>query len=302
MMRYWLLWCCCLALPFVSHAQTDSVRVVIHLNPANDQIELSYGYQQARMDLQPLINMYNLQRGVKTLATQYKMAYDEDEDAWVTKVPWGFYELRVESLGFKDIVYPMRIKKDVREEFALDVDSTSYSYQDGKRYNYIMGTRHFNNTLIVRFKDEGDPAKYHSFLQAALSEEGFEYTNVLRIQKMRNTNTFLVNLEVITPIPLNIILYRKVTKQKPIEQGLIMGKAIAQAIEQIQTNPMVVYANPTFIEPSSKPMLPSSEMAKSAQLERKLLRLMEDDPAVLDKINYIIQKTTPPEESDSSGD
>ena len=299
-MRYWLLWSCWMALPFALKSQTDSVRVIIHLNPANDQIELSYGYEQARAELDLMVNMYNLQRGVKTLAKQYRMVYDNYEDAWVLTLAKGFYELRIESLGFTDITFPMRLKKDLRQEFNLEVDSTSYTYENRKRYNYIMGTRHFNHTLIVRFKDEGDPADARAFIQEALAEDGFENINVLRVQKMRNTNAFLVNLEIIKPVPLNLILYRKVTEQPPIEPGLIMGKAVTRAIERLQANPTVLYANPTFVELSSKDPLPSAEMAKSALLERKLLRLMEDDPRTLDRINYIIQKTTPPKAPDPS--
>jgi len=279
-MRYWLLWSCWMALPFALKSQTDSVRVIIHLNPANDQIELSYGYEQARAGLNLMVNMYNLQRGVKTLAKQYRMTYDNYEDAWVLTLAKGFYELRIESLGFTDIIFPMRLKKDLRQEFNLEVDSTSYTYENRKRYNYIMGTKHF--------------------IQEALAEDGFENINVLRIQKMRNTNAFLVNLEIIKPVPLNLILYRKVTEQPPIEPGLIMGKAVTRAIERLQANPTVLYANPTFVELSSKDPLPSAEMAKSARLERKLLRLMEDDPRTLDRINYIIQKTTPPKAPDPS--
>lgn len=295
-MRYWLLWSCLIGIVFPLTAQ-DSVQVIIHLDAANDQIELSSGYQEARSNLDVLINMYNLQRGVKTLAKTYRMRYSNEEEAWVATVPWGFYELNIHSLGFKDINHPMRLKSDYREEFALDVDSTSYTYENGKRYDYILGTRHFNSTVVVRFKDEGEPADYRAFLQEALALEELPHINVLRVQKMRNTNTFLVNIEVIAQIPLNLLLYRKVTQQKTIEPGYLIGGGLTQAIELFQANPAVVYANPTFIDDSTQELLPSAQMAKSSQLERKLLRLMENDPATLDKINYIIQQTPPPEPS-----
>lgn len=296
-MRYWLFWSCFLSFWSALEAQSDSVRVIIHLNPATDEIEMSYGYEEARAALDPVINMYNLQRGVKTLATQFHMLYDEEEDAWVTKVPWGFYELRIESLGFKDIIFPMRLKKDLRQEFELEVDSTSYTYANRKRYNYIVGTRHFNSTVFVRFKDEGDPADYRAFIQEIFLAEGLEGINLLRMQKVRGSNAFLLNLEIIAQVPLNILLYKKITQQQPIEPGFIIGGAITKVIERLQANASVRYANPTFIDDPDVELLRVAGVGRSTQLERKLLRLMEDDPQTLDKINYIIQKTTPPSNS-----
>lgn len=301
-MRYWLLWSCFWSFFGLIQAQTDSVRVIIHLNPATDEIELSYGYGQAYAALDPVINMYNLQRGVKTLSTQFHMVYDEDENAWVSTVPWGFYELRIESLGFKNIIFPMRLKKDLRQEFDLEVDSTAYTYEQGKRYNYIVGTRHFNTTVFVRFQDAGDPADHRAFIQDAFLAGGLDGINLLRIQKVRGCNAFLINLEIIAQVPLNVILYNKVTEQPSIEPGYIIGDAITKVIERLQANAMVQYANPTFIDDPNVEFLPAAGVGRSAQLERKLLRLMEDDPATLDKINYIIQKTTPPPASDASAE
>lgn len=280
-------------------AKKDSIRVVIAFDAANDKIETSYGFWEARDDIKVTIDMFGLNGGVKYLAEQYPMVYDEGEDAWVTTLPWGFFEMRMESLGFKNIKYPMRLKADFREEFKLDVDSTSYTYKKGKRYSYIPGTLNFTSTIIVGFKS-GEPGDHFAFLSEALAVEGMEDISVIRIQKMRNVTSYLVNVDVVEQTPLNVILYRKMTKQSPIERGYIIGGGITRAIEAFQANPTVEYANPGFLDDPNQKFWKSANYDKSDQLERKLLRLMEEDPRVVDKINYIIEKTTPEEDKRSS--
>lgn len=273
----------------------DSIRVVIAFDAANDKIETSYGFWEARQDIKVTIDMFGLNGGIKYLAEQYEMVYDEGEDAWVTTLPWGFFELRMESLGFKNIKFPMRLKKDFREEFKLDVDSTSYTYKKGKRYSYIPGTLNFTSTIIVKFRN-GEPADHFAFLAEALNVEGMEDISVLRVQKMRNTTSYLVNVDVVEQTPLNVILYRKMTKQNPIERGYIIGGGITRAIEAFQANPSVEYANPGFMNDPNQTFWKSSNYSKSDYLERKLLRLMEEDSRTVGKINYIIEKTTPEED------
>lgn len=293
------LLCCSLESFAQKPAKKDSIRVVLAFDAASDKIETSYGFWEARDDIKVTIDMFALNGGVKRLAEQYKMVYDEGEDAWVTTLPWGFFEMRMESIGFKNIKYPMRLKEDFREEFKLDVDSTSYTYKNGKRYNYIPGTLNFTSTIIVRFKS-GEPADHFAFLTEALAVEGMEDINVLRVQKMQSTNSYLVNVDVVEEVPLNMILYRKMTKQSPVERGYIIGGGITRAIEAFQANPSVEYANPGFINDPNQTFWKSANYAKSSQLERKLLRLMEEDPRTLERINYIIEKTTPEEDRGAS--
>ena len=285
----WSLLSCCVC----SWAQSDSIRVVISLDAANDKIETAKGYWDARANLDVQLDMYGFIGG-KHLAYTFPLAYDQGEDAWVTMAPKGYFELRVNSLGFTDIKYPMRLKEDHREEFKLEVDSVLYTYKNRKRYNYIGGTRRFCATLIVQFK-EGDPAENRAFLVEALALEGLEHLNVLRTQKMRHVNTFLVTLDIADQTPLNLILYRKMTRQSPPERGYVIGPSVTKAIELFQANPNVRFANPSFLEDPTQVFEKSVNYPKSEQLERKLLRLMEEDNATLDKINYIIQETTPKE-------
>lgn len=283
---------------FASFAQKkDSLRVVIAMDAANDDIETSYGYWEARSKLKPIIDMYGFNTGVKKLAAKYEMKYDEGEDAWVVTLPMGFFELRVESLGFTDIKSTLRLKKDYRENIFLQVDSTSYTYKNRKKYNYIAGTLNFCATILVQFGD-GEPADQRAFLLEALEVEGYEHISVIRAQKIRHTNSFLVTIGVTDRTPLNMILYNKMTQQPEIEWGYLIGADITKAIELFQENSNVLYANPSFLNDPNVVFKNSAKFTKSEQLERKLLSLMEEDSKTLDKINYILDKTTPKEEID----
>lgn len=278
--------------------KVDSVRLIIALNAANDNIENSKGYWEARAGLDVLMDLYGFDGG-KHVDKTIRMGYDSDEDAWVANVPKGLYDLRVESLGFTNIKYPFNLEKDHREEFMLKVDSTAYSYKNRIRYNYVVGTLNFNETILVKFIS-GDPADNMAFLQTALAIEGMEHLNVLRSQKVKGSNSFLVTLDIADRTALNIILYRKVTNAPEIERGLIIGPDVTQAIELFQQNSNVEYANPSFLNDPNEVFLPSADYTQSEELERKLLRLMEEDPKTLDKINYIIKKTTPPKKEESN--
>lgn len=293
------LLCCCTETGAQTKSTSDSIRVVIAFDAANDAIETSYGFWEARNNIKVTIDMFGLQKGVKYLAHQYKMVYNEEEDAWVATLPWGFFEMRMESFGFKNITFPMRLKEDFREEFKLDVDSTSYTYKDGKRYNYIPGTLNFTSTIIVKF-NKGIPEDHLSFLADALIKAEMQDAKVLRIQKVRNAATYLVSVDIVEEVPLNLILYRKMTRQPEIERGYIIGGGITRVIEVFQANSMVEYANPGFINDPNQTFWKSADYPRGAELERKLLRLMEEDPGVLQKINYIIQKTTPVEEEEEA--
>lgn len=286
---------CCF---FASFAQKkDSLRVVIAMDAANDDIETSYGYWEARSKLKPIIDMYGFHTGVKKLAETYEMKYDAGEEAWVVTLPMGFFELRVESLGFTDIKSPLRLKKDYRENIFLNVDSTSYTYKNRKRYNYIAGTRNFCSTILVQF-GPGELADQRAFLLEALEIEGYEHISVIRAQKIRHTNSFLVTLAITDRTPLNILLYNKMTKKPEIERGYVIGGEITKAIEIFQENSNVLFANPSFLNDREVVFKNSAKFTKSEQLERKLLSLMEEDSKTLDKINYILDKTTPKEEID----
>ena len=279
---------CCAA-----QSRKDSIRVVIALDAANDKIERSKGYWEQRAALEVKIDMFGFVGGKgKHLYRTFDMEYDDGENAWVVILPKGYFELRVESLGFTNINYPMRLKKDHREEFMLKVDSTSYTYKNRKKYTYIAGTLNFNSTVLVQFK-EGEFADNRTFLLEALALEGLEHLNVLRAHKVRNANAFLITLDIADLTPLNMLLYNKMTHTPKTERGYVIGGNVTRAIEIFQENPNVVYANPSFLDDPSQVFRPSAIYTKSEELERKLLILMEENTRTLDKINYIIDKTTP---------
>lgn len=295
-MLRWILVCSLMFYLGTAFAQVDSLRLVIALLADNDKIERSQGYWEAREALDVKLDMYGFVGG-KHLAHTFDLKYSEDEDAWVVNVPKGYYDLRIESLGFTNIKFPMRLKEDHREEFRLKLDSVSYTYKNRKRYNYIQGTLNFCETIFVQFR-EGEFADNRAFLTEALAIEGLEHLNVLRTQKVRHTNAFLVTLDIADRTPLNILLYNKMTNQPEIERGYLIGADVTKAIELFQANSNVLYANPSFLNDPTQEFRTSAKYTQSEQLERKLLRLMEEDAQTLDKINYIIDKTTTPEKTD----
>jgi len=273
-----------------NYAQVDSLLVVIELLADNDKVERSQGYWEAREAVDVNMDMYGFVGG-KHLAHSFPLKYNIDEDAWVGNVPKGYYELRVESLGFTNIKFPFRLKKNHQEEFRLKLDSVVYSYKDRKRYNYIAGTLNFCETILVQFR-QGEFADNRTFLIEALAIEGLEHIEVLRTQKIRHTNAFLVTLGIADRTPLNMLLYNKMTNKPELERGYWIGPDITKAIEIFQENENVVYANPSFLDDPNATFRTSAKYTRTEQLERKLLRLMEEDVRTLDKINYIIDKTT----------
>ena len=208
-------------------------------------------------------------------------------------VPQGFFELEVNSFGFQDIQFPIRTKVDFSESFTLNVDSLSYTYKDGIRYNYIAGTMNFNETIVVEFKN-GDYLTNVTFLEEALAIEGLEHINMRRALKMPNKNAYLVTLDIWDTKPLSQILYDKLMDIPQVERGFIIGGHITKAIELYQMNPNVVAANPTFIGDPEQTFWRSENYTKSEYLERKIENYMVEDDIILKKINYIIQRTTPP--------
>lgn len=277
-------------------AQMDSIRVVIGLDAANDEIETSYGFWEARAALEPKMDMYGFVGG-RHLAFTFDLKYDLGEDAWVVTVPHGYYELRIESLGFTNILIPLRLQANHREELKLQVDSTAYTYSKTKRYNYIEGTRNFTSTVLVQFKG-GDAADNLAYLQEALLVDGLEHLSILRIQKLRLANAFLVNIAIADRTPLNILLYRKLTKYTPTERGYVIGGDITTAIEEFLKNPNVLYATPGFLNDQEVEFKKSGAFTKSDRLERKLQGLLEEDPTTYNKIQYIIEKTDPKDEEE----
>ena len=281
-----------------THAQkTDSLRLVVALEADTDEIERSYGYWTSRAAMEVKVKMFGfVGTKEKHLYKTFTMNYNVGEEAWVCNLPKGYFELNVHSFGFTDIVYPMRLKEDHREEFRLKVDSTLYTYNQRKKYPYIAGSLRFNETIFVQFAS-GDFAENRAFLHEALNVEGWESLNVIRSHKVKGANAFLVTLDIAVETPLNQILYDKVTEKPEVERALQIGPYVTKAIELYQENPNVLFADPTFLGQTSKTLLQSVKFTQSEELEQKILVLMQENTTVLDKINYIIDKTTPEENS-----
>jgi hypothetical protein len=289
-MLKWILFWSFILSSINNYAQVDSLLVAITLLADNDKVERSQGYWQARKAVDVKMDMYGFVGG-KHLAHSFTLKYDIEKDAWLGNVPKGYYELRIESLGFTNIKFPFRLKKDHQEEFRLKLDSVAYTYKHKKRYNYIAGTLNFCETIVVQFR-QGEFADNRTFLMEALALEGLEHLEVLRTQKIRHTNAFLVTLGIADRTPLNILLYNKMTNKSELERGYWIGPDVTKAIEVFQENDNVLSANPSFLDDPNAKFRTSAKYTQTEQLERKLLRLMEEDVRTLDKINYIIDKTT----------
>ncbi len=271
----------------------DSLSVIVKMVVKDDKIETAKNFWPSYYQLPIKMHMYGFHHGnPKHLYRTFELVYDDDIDAWRTTVPWGFFELEMTTMNFKNILFPMRLKENFEEEFTLEVDSLLYTYKDAKPYYYIEGTLNFNETIIVDFKS-GDYATNRAFLDEALDVEGLEYINVRRAYKMRGRNAFVVTLDIWDIRSLNTIVRQKVTRHKYRERGYIIGNSITKAIELYQANPNVIYANPSFLETNEEVVFRKSEdYPKSEKLEYKLLKMMEEDEITLQKINYIIEQTT----------
>ncbi len=275
------------------NTKSDSIKIAIELLVKDKKIETAKNFWNAYYNLEVQLKMFGFIGGKKHLYKTFPLVYDVEDELWEVTVPQGFFELEVNSFGFKDIRFPIRTKVDFKESFTLEVDSLSYTYKNGLRYNYIAGTLNFNETIVVAFKD-GDYATNRAFLDEALAIEGLEHINVRRALKMPNKNAFIVTLDIWDTKPLSQILYDKLMDVPQVERGFLIGGHITKAIELYQANPSVIAANPTFIGDPEQTFWRSDTYKKSEYLERKLENYRVEDDATLKKINYIIKRTTPP--------
>ena len=281
----------CLSAP--KQVKSDSIRIAIELLVKDKQIETAKNFWNAYYNLQVDLKMFGFVGGKKHLYKTFPLSYNVESEIWEATVPKGFFELQVNSFGFKDIRFPIRTKVDFSEKFTLEVDTLSYTYKNGVRYNYIAGTMNFNETIIVAFKD-GDYTTNRAFLEEALAVEGLEHINLRRALKMPNKNAFIVTLDIWDTKPLSQILYDKLMDIPQVDRGFTIGGHITKAIELYQANPNVIAANPTFNGDPDQVFWSSDDYTKSEYLERKLENYMVENDIILKKINYIIKRTTPP--------
>lgn len=278
--------------------RVDSVKVAIALEAKDKEVELAKNFWSAYFNLPVQLKMFGFKgNNPKHLYRTFDLQYNPDTELWETTVPWGFFELHVHDEGFKDIVFPLRIKGDLTEKFDLEVDSLSYTYKNRKRYNYIAGTLRFNETILVGFSGD-DYATNRALLDQALAVEGLEHIHVRRAYKMRGRNAFVVTLDIWDTRELPAILYQKISETPEIDRGIIIANDVTKAIDAYQKLDQVTFANPTFLDDSEQTFRKSENYGKSERLEYKLQTYQEQDEETLRKINYIIDKTTPEEEEE----
>lgn len=276
----------------------DSVLVSIGLEAQSQEIEMAKNFWKAYYNLPVQLKMFGFKgNNQKHLYRTFDMQYNPETEKWEATVPWGFFELHVKSMGFKDILFPMRIKGDFEDNFKLEVDTLSYTYKNRKKYNYIAGTLNFNESIIVAFKD-GDYASNRAFLDEALAIEGMEHINVRRAYKIRGRNAFVVTLDIWDTRELPVILYEKIKEIPETERGYVIANDVNRAITAYQKSSNVLFANPSFLNDPGQVFRDSEKYGKSERLEYKLQTMMEQDEQTLRKINYIIKKTTPEEKEE----
>lgn len=293
----WAHLCCLICLFSFSalYAQrpVDSIKVRIELNPKDIKIEMAKNYQSERAGINLQMDMFGFRKGQKYRFKTFDFHYITADDAWEVTLPKGFFQLRVESLGFKDFVFPFRLKEDFTEEFNLEVDSLPYTYKDGESYPYIANSLAFSESILVYFKS-GDWATNRALLDELLDVEGMEHVNVRRAQKIKDVNAFIVNLNIRDQTALTTLIHNKLTQKESLPWQYQISNVVTEVLETYQANEAILYANPTFIDDATQTYRPSTDFPKSDQLTNKLERMMTEDENTLQKINYIVNKTTPP--------
>ena len=275
----------------------DSIKVSIGLEAADD-VELAKNFWEAYYALPVQLKMFGFKgNNKKHLYRTFDMKYNPENEKWEATVPWGFFELHVKSIGFKDIKFPLRLKGDFEEDFPLEVDTLPYTFKNRKTYTYIAGTMNFNESIIVAFKG-GDYASNRAFLDEALAVEGMEHINVRRAYKIRGRNAFVVTLDIWDTRELPVILYEKIKKIPAIERGYVIATDVNRALTAYQRSSNVLFANPSFLDDPEQIFVDSEKYGKSEKLEYKLQTMMEQDEQTLRKINYILEKTNPKEEEE----
>ncbi len=232
---------------FVSSAfgQIDDFSyVTIELEPIPKKIAYARYYDKTRAAIKVELIQYSDDNGKTDFGKTYTAKYNSEKDAWFARVPKGWYMLRTKHIGFKSLQRVTQFKKlkELRKE-TLEVEGElPHCFEDGNKYSYIKGGIEFSETILVFFKS-ATPEENKAFM-----EENFK---VEKIQKMPHINAFFLTLDLKNQEPLPEVLIRHSMGDQALPEGYYFGDAITQAIEKLQSNPNVKYANPSFIVPKS---------------------------------------------------
>ena len=279
-----------------AQGEEDYCYINFQLKAANDAMSRARFFEQARKEVKVEFTEYIFRNGQSDFGKKYSAYYNAEKDLWTARIPRGIYQLRTQHIGFNSITKIIEFTQEELDlEETLQTDSLPYCYEDGKKFNYIKGGIEFSETILVYFRS-GDPAENMAFL-----EESFV---IEKVQKMRHINAFILTLSLSSQVTLAEILYRQALGDELLPEGYYFGDAITKAIETLQYNPSVSYANPTYIFTPSRietlkksdfstldalltnvknrksdlpKKLNSNDFEKSDALEQKLLKKLEED-------------------------
>lgn len=228
-----------IAMPKQSFSQQDDFcYITLYLKTDDEKTERAKFFQIARENIKVEFTRITFRGGSSNFGQRYYAAYNREKDAWTLKVPKGMYRFRTQHPGFEghresiECEQPMLVLKK-----NLKVLKLPYTYEKGKKYDYIRGGIEFSETIVVHFRS-GTADENKAFL------EGFPHE---KVQKLRYVNAFFLTLNLSNQESLPEILIREALGDDALGEGFYFGDAITEIIEKIMENQNVKYADPTFV-------------------------------------------------------
>ncbi len=288
--------CTLFSLQLFAQGEEEYCYLTIELKSGNEEMSMARYFEQARREIKVEFAEYIYRAGQSDFGKRYEAVYNDEKDAWTIRLPAGLYQMRTQHIGFKPITELVETgAKELAIQKKLSVDSLPYTYENGQAYNYIKGGMQFSETLIVYFR-AGEPDENKAYLEETFAPE--------KVQKIKYSNAFFLTLNLKSQVTLAEILYRQTLGDDLLPEGYYFGDAVTKAIETLQYNENVRYANPTFIldkeaaevlqkgdfstvngllsalkdrRPDEPKNLNPNDFEKSDGLKQKLLRKLEEE-------------------------
>ena len=223
-------------------ANEDYCYITLYLKADNEEIESAKFYIISRENIKVEFTKIVFTNGGSSFGKSYIANYNKEKDAWTARLPKGMYRFRTQHPGFENLRESLDCEKPmVIIERKLRAEKLPYTYDMGRKYNYIRGGIEFSETIVVHF-NSGTPDENKTFL------EGFPHE---KIQKIKYINAFFLTLNLSSQESLAEILLRETLGDEPLGEGFYFGDAITETIEKLMENPNVSYANPTFVFPKN---------------------------------------------------
>lgn len=253
-----------------AQGEDDFCYVTLKLKAADEKIERARFYQSARENIKVEFTQIIFKNGANSFGKKYFATYNKEKNAWTARLPKGEYRFRTQHIGFDDYRETVECKQPTLiMEKELKVKNLSYTYENGRKYDYIRGGIEFSETIVVHFKS-GTPDENNAFLETFPFE---------KVQKLRYTNSFFLTLNLANQESLPEILIREALDDEPLNEGFYFGDAITKTIEKLMENPNVKYAEPSFVFPKqSIEVLSKKDFSTVESMTGKLKDRNADEP------------------------